>query len=317
MAYARIIPKTKEKERRAKRRSFSSKISLHPLFIAVGVIYALQGDLFVFLLNCIVAVQHELAHAFASAKLGYAMQKIVLMPFGAVIEGDLSKIGLKDEITVAISGPLCNLFTAFFFGALWWFYPTVYAFTDTAYYTSLSIALVNLLPAYPLDGGRILRAGITVFKQKRGCSFATASKKAYAFCKAISLILGVLFASIGIVLFFARKSNISLFVFGLFLTVSAFQITGDSAYAKLDFSQTNALKKGVVVRRVAVSEHTPIKDVFRFIQRDFYLVLDAYTTEERLAFSLTQNQLHALFLQAETPYDTLSKLQGKIPPTFH
>ena len=239
------------------------------------------------------------------------MRKIVLMPFGAVIEGDLSNIGLKDEIIVAISGPLCNLFTAFFFGALWWFYPTVYAFTDTAYYTSLSIALVNLLPAYPLDGGRILRAYITAIQQKRGNSFAISSRKSYAFCKAVSLCFGVLFIALGVALLCAGKGNFSPLVFGLFLMVSALQITGDNAYAKIDFSQKNALKKGVAVRRIAVSEDAPIKDVFRFIQKDSYLVLDAYSNEETLSFSITQNQLHALFLQATTPYDSLRKLHNE------
>lgn len=311
MAHARITPQQREKKRRTKRRFFSSKFSLHPLFVVVGVIYALQGELFIFLLNCIVAIQHELAHAFASAKLGYNMRKIVLMPFGAVIKGDLSHIGLKDEIIVASSGPLCNLLTAFFFGALWWFHPTVYAFTDTAYYASLSIALINLLPAYPLDGGRILRAYITVYAQKKGNSFASASRKAYTFCKVVSLVLGVVFIGLGIALFFGGKGNISMFIFGLFLVVSALQITGDSAYTKIDISQKNVLKKGVVVRRVAISEHAPVKDVFRFIQKDSYLVLDAYTSEETLSFSLTQNQLHVLFLQAETPYDSLLKLHNK------
>ena len=36
----------------------------------------------------------------------------------------------------------------------------MYAFTDTAFYASLSIALINLLPAYPLDGGRVLHCAL-------------------------------------------------------------------------------------------------------------------------------------------------------------
>ena len=98
------------------------------------------------MLSCLVAVQHECAHAFAAAKLGYKLNKIVLMPFGAVIDGDMRGITFKDEIFVAICGPLCNLITAAFFVAVWWFAPTMYAFTDTAFYSSLAIALVNLLP---------------------------------------------------------------------------------------------------------------------------------------------------------------------------
>ena len=133
------------------------RLQLHPLFVAVGIVYSFTGDLPLFLLSGLVALQHECAHAFAAAKLGYALNKIVLTPFGAVIDGDLKHISLKDESLVAICGPLCNLATAFFFAAIWWFEPTMYAFTDTAYYASLTIATINLLPAYPLDGGRIFK----------------------------------------------------------------------------------------------------------------------------------------------------------------
>ncbi|MBO7297673.1 MAG: hypothetical protein J6U60_01345, partial [Clostridia bacterium] len=60
------------------------RLTLHPLFIAVGVWYCFTGELFLFLLSCLVALQHECAHAFAAAKLGYKLNKIVLMPYGAV-----------------------------------------------------------------------------------------------------------------------------------------------------------------------------------------------------------------------------------------
>ena len=151
-----------DRERQQKRRSsflFQNPFRLfrlHPLFLIVGVWYAFTGELFLFLLSALVAVQHECAHAFAAYKLGYKLNAIVLMPFGAVIDGDMKGISFKDEIYVALCGPFCNLITAVFFVALWWFIPTMYAFTDTVFYASLSIALVNFLPAYPLDGGRVL-----------------------------------------------------------------------------------------------------------------------------------------------------------------
>ena len=119
---------TEKAEKRIKKR----RLRLHPLFLLVGVWYCFKGELFLFLMSCLVALQHECAHAFAAAKLGYTLNTVVLMPFGAVIDGDLHDISLKDEIIVALCGPLCNLFTAALFAALWWFAPTMYAFTDTA-----------------------------------------------------------------------------------------------------------------------------------------------------------------------------------------
>ena len=120
-----------------------------------------------FLLSALVALQHECAHAFAAAKLGYKLDRVVLMPYGAVIDGDLSGISLKDEFFVAVWGPLCNLFTAAGFAALWWFWPDTYAFTDTACFISLAIGLVNFIPAYPLDGGRVLKCALRTWVKEK------------------------------------------------------------------------------------------------------------------------------------------------------
>ena len=158
----------------------------------VGIWYAVSGELFLFILSAVVALQHECAHAFAAYKLGYKLNAIVLMPFGAVIDGDLTEISFKDEIYVALCGPLCNLLTAVFFVALWWFQPTMYAFTDTAYTSSLSIAIVNLFPVYPLDGGRILKYALAAFFSKGKADGQSAERKAERICKGISLVLSIL-----------------------------------------------------------------------------------------------------------------------------
>ena len=175
----------KQSGERKKRSSF---FRLHPLFLLVGGYYAIKGELFLFLLSALVAIEHELAHAFAASRLGYKLNKIVLLPFGAVIDGDM-KGSFKDEIIVALCGPLCNVLTALFFAAVWWFEPTMYAFTDTAYTSSLSIAFVNLLPAYPLDGGRILQCSLAVFFSKGKADKSTAEKRAKRNPEDLTLIL--------------------------------------------------------------------------------------------------------------------------------
>lgn len=128
------------KRRKTRARRVRKALKVHPLFLLLGVYYCFIGELPLFLLSALVALQHECAHAFAAAKLGYRLDRVVLMPYGAVIDGDLSGISFKDEIFVAVWGPLCNLVTAAGFAALWWIYPTAYAFTDTACYVSLAVA---------------------------------------------------------------------------------------------------------------------------------------------------------------------------------
>ena len=103
-------PRAARRRKDAARRG--ARFSVHPLFLVLGVYYCFVGRLPVFLLSALVALQHECAHAFAAARLGYRLDRVVLMPYGAVIDGDLEGIGFRDEICVAVWGPLCNLITA-------------------------------------------------------------------------------------------------------------------------------------------------------------------------------------------------------------
>lgn len=306
---------TTRKERRRKSRRFSSdgqgvRLQLHPLFWLVGVWYCFTGELFLFLTSCVVAVQHECAHAFAAAKLGYKLHRIVLMPFGAVIDGDMHDVSFKDEAFVALCGPLCNLVTALFFGALWWFAPDLYAYTDTAFYSSLAIALVNLLPAYPLDGGRIVccalaRGFASVYAEQN-----KAEAKAKKICRVLTLAFSALFFAAFFLSLLQHAPNASLLAFGGFLLVGAFgNQEGDAVYGKMDFSSKDALKKGVELRRVAVLDSRPIKDALRYLARGSYLVLEVYDENERHLFDLPQNEFSAWFLQAKSPYASLRELR--------
>ena len=120
--------------------------AIHPLFFLFGVYYSLTGKIFVFIIYTVCAVIHELGHSFAASSVGYKLNKITLMPFGAVVTGNIDGLNFKDEIKIAIAGPFINLAIALFFIALWWIFPEIYAFTDVVVEANLSLALVNFLP---------------------------------------------------------------------------------------------------------------------------------------------------------------------------
>ena len=287
-------------------------LKLHPLFLAVGVWYAFTGELFLFLMSTLIALQHECAHAFAAAKLGYKLNKIVLMPFGAVIDGDLKNISFRDEIFVALCGPLCNLLTAVFFVALWWFQPTLYAFTDTAFYSSLSIALINLLPAYPLDGGRVLKCALTRVFFKKSHQEVNAEQKAERICRAITFAFGSLFLLLFLLFCLQKRFHFSMLAFGIFLFVGAFGNRDKQAiYQKMDFTSRHVLEKGTEIRHIAVLEDCTVKQALRFLTKDEYLVFEVYDKNERHLFDLPQNQFSALFIKNGSPYQKLGDLYQK------
>lgn len=293
----------------SKNKTGRAKFSIHPLFLLLGVWYSFTGELFLFLLSALVALQHECAHAFAAAKLGYKLNKIVLMPFGAVIDGDLKGISVKDELSVALAGPFCNLLTAGFFAALWWFAPTMYAFTDTAYYSSLAIALVNLLPAYPLDGGRVLKCVLENALSKTPRFALTAERTAERTCRAVTLLFALGFLALFILSTMQNGTwELSALLFSIFLFFGGFGNREKTAYDKIDLSCKDALARGVELKRVAVLSSCQIKNTFRYLSRGTLLVLEVYGERENKLFELTQNELSELFEHADTPYATLSAL---------
>ncbi|MBR4407238.1 MAG: M50 family metallopeptidase, partial [Clostridia bacterium] len=110
----------------------------------------------VFFTYILVVILHEMAHFFVAKKLGYSMNKIFLLPYGAGISLNQNFVDEKDEILIASAGPLLNFFLAFLTISLWWLFPSVYIHTETFVLANIVTGLINLLPCYPLDGGRIL-----------------------------------------------------------------------------------------------------------------------------------------------------------------
>ncbi len=239
-----------------------------------------------FLATTLVAIEHELAHALVSAKRGYRLTKILLMPYGAVIEGDLEGLSAKDEIAVALAGPLCNLCTAVFFLALWWLYPSLYPYTDLAFDASFSMFLVNLIPAYPLDGGRVLYCLMKQWKIKR--------KKQWA--RGISLAIASAFLGAFIVFLLQGRVQISLCVMGIFLLCGQF---GGKEYERAPFSMEKELTRGVEEKRVAIFYGCTLSKAVRFLEQGKYLWLDLYDEQERLVGSISQNRLSELFLRED------------------
>lgn len=159
------------------------------LLLIWGLVFVPEMDGSVSMLGLVVAgllasvIVHELGHALMARRYGIETREIVLTPIGGVARLDGYPQGAA-ELAIAAAGPLLNLglATVLFFGLAfaglppWGVGPVVDLPSALRWLLvgNLCLFALNLLPAFPLDGGRILRSGLSSFLgQERATKIAT------------------------------------------------------------------------------------------------------------------------------------------------
>ena len=131
------------------------RVTFGAILLPVFAVIAGEGGLlFAAVLSLAV---HEGAHLIAARNLGLSAARVTLYPFGAVMRLDALLSNGRGEWIVAAAGPLGSLIFAALLKLFEPLLPTD-AWIGRMVETNLVIALFNLLPAFPLDGGRIFRA---------------------------------------------------------------------------------------------------------------------------------------------------------------
>jgi len=111
-------------------------------------------------------VIHELSHAIVGNSLGQPVKRISLFIFGGMAHLGHEPTDANAELKIAAAGPL----TSFVLGVFFFWIPTLLGFRhghpmwasvfDYLGFINIALGLFNLLPGFPLDGGRILRAAV-------------------------------------------------------------------------------------------------------------------------------------------------------------
>lgn len=132
-----------------------------------GQAVAVEGVLFIVAVFACV-VLHELGHAVAARRYGIRTPTITLLPIGGVAQLEQMPENPAEEIVVAIAGPLVNVVIAAILVLLLGGLPdaaTISAIENPAggfvarlAMVNIALVLFNLIPAFPMDGGRVLRA---------------------------------------------------------------------------------------------------------------------------------------------------------------
>jgi len=135
------------------------RFRLHPLFALVAFASVITGQFAeLAVLFCIVLI-HELGHVAAATGFGWKVREVQLLPFGGVAVVEQRGVPpLWQELAVSLAGPLQNgimmLASALLMELGVWSGPWGHFFLQA----NMLIALFNLLPVLPLDGGKVMQA---------------------------------------------------------------------------------------------------------------------------------------------------------------
>ncbi|GAB6099079.1 M50 family metallopeptidase [Halanaerocella petrolearia] len=272
------------------------RFKLNLLFLVVLFLFAISGLFVKACWSFIVVLLHELAHSIVAYKKGVTVNEIELLPFGGVAKfRDLIQLTPELEIQIAIAGPIFNLiFVAI--SLLLLRYRIINA--QLGFFLlriNLTIGLFNLVPLFPLDGGRILRAKLTT---KVG--FKEATHQVLKWSKRIAVLIFIL---AGACLYYGYV-NITLLVICFFIYFTALK---EGQYTPYILMQYIAKKKGQVleqdvvkVQQLVASADTPLKRIIdRLVPNQFHTVLvvdDEFNqlglvTEDKLINTLLDDNL--------------------------
>ena len=271
------------------------RIRLNPLFLGAAIFCFMIGAGLEFFVVCLIILLHELAHGFIGRLLGLQFSEIELYPFGGVARID-EQLELEPYIErrLALAGPATNLALA---GLGIIFYVRLGQGLELLLFfiqANLILATFNMLPALPLDGGRILRAYLTPHR-----GFRVATEKAAL----LGQILAVLLFAGGLVGLYHHYFNLSFSVVAIFLFMAATKEKQQAVYTflrSLGAKEHELFKRGALRgAQLIVLEETRLLDIFRLFlpQRyHFIRVLDhtQHCSAELSEASLIQAAMRAI-----------------------
>jgi Zn-dependent protease len=229
-------------------RYFKVPVFLHTSWLIMFTILCVFVPQFV--LNWIllfgIVLLHEFGHIFAGQYFGQKAHSVTLSLLGGVASMQIPN-NPRQEIIVALSGPLVNVLFAPFLWTLANNYPYFYILS----YSNLVMLIFNLIPSFPMDGGRVLRALLSSWLGDR--------KKATLIAVRVSQVLCVGFAIFGITSF-----QLNLLFIGIFM---AFVAQAELEAVRKERAESVAFPPNPRLERNVSSEVNESREILERVQR--------------------------------------------------
>jgi Zn-dependent protease len=274
-------------------------------YLAGGARAALLSVVFILLIfACVTA--HEFGHILTARRFGVNTPQIILSPIGGIAAMDRIPDVPWQELLVAIAGPLVNVAIALVlivagggaFGDIATFDFEQASLLQRLTLANVSLVVFNLIPAFPMDGGRVLRALLSMMLgAERATAIATRLGQACAFAfVALGMFYNPILLFVGVFLYFAAASE-------------------EQAAAFKSFAHDLRVADAVERPQVILTAGAPLSEAIAALlstpQRDFPVVDDAgrpvgLLDREALFAALKQQEPQAPISQAMRPAAPLS-----------
>jgi stage IV sporulation protein FB len=276
---------------------FGINIYINKILIIIIAIAIILGEGPRLAIVFIVVFVHEMTHVIVARALHFRVREIELLPFGgaARIES-FFELNPRDEIYIAIAGPLSNIILVLgctVFKSLGLTFINNYDFFVQA---NLMLAGFNLLPAFPLDGGRILRA---VISREMGIKKATRITTLGGFLLALFLIMTGAYA------IYYGIFNPTLFIAAGFLIYSSIKENRMATYVlvrDITYKKDILLREGAIpTRELVVIYDLPVKEVIKkFVPHRYHCIVlvdeqlrtRGYLTESEIVKGLIEHGMN-------------------------
>ncbi len=164
------------------------KVDIKLFAMLLFFVFTNQGVVYLYLI--IFAILHEIGHLLCGLYFGKKVRTVSIMPYGLSIEFFPQKDNWNTHFIISLAGPMVNFMLAIFIAIL-----PINIKKDIMFYTNIILGLFNLIPMYPLDGGRMLKALLRKYTSRKMADDVT-----YKVSNAI-LIIFTMLASIGVYAF--------------------------------------------------------------------------------------------------------------------
>lgn len=267
------------------------KVRIHPLFWCTFIIAILTARFLEILLLFTIVCIHELGHIIVAHYYKWRITKIQLLPFGGVAEVDEhGNKPLKEEVMVLIAGPIQHIWMI---GLVQLLHHLGYIDTELysfLFWNNLSLLSFNLLPIWPLDGGKLLFSGFSVkYPFKKGHLYMMQTSIA---CLSIFIVVTI----------FMSPTNITMWCMIVFLAISMYIEWKQRNYIFVRFLLNRYYGKNEnikTIKNLSVVESDKLFYIFTNFQRGYkHMIVLKNRTEQKIIDE--REILHAYFVEKRT-----------------